>query len=290
VEWAARSTSRYGGILWLRRSASPVIRRGAFIIDTTRHQGSVVIVTGGASGIGRACAERLVAEGAQVVIADIDEARAADAAKALSAAGDTADRDGTAVGVAVDVRSRSGCAAMAEAALAAFGSLTGLVHAAGVNQPPHSITEFTEDEWRRVIDINLTGTLWAIQAVAPHLGEGGAIVTLASGQARVVRRNSAAYAASKAGVLAITKVAALELGARGVRVNSIVPGFIDTEMNRAKLTPERRAAIERGTPLKRVGDPREIAKVASFLLSSDSSYMTGDLIAVDGGVAAPSRT
>jgi NAD(P)-dependent dehydrogenase (short-subunit alcohol dehydrogenase family) len=200
------------------------------------------------------------------------------------------DSDKVAIGVAVDVRTQFACTAMAEAAMAAFGSVTGLVHAAGVNQPPCSIAEFTEDEWRRVIDINLTGTLWAIQAVVPYLGEGGSIVTLASGQARVVRKNSVAYAASKAGVLALTKVAALELGPQGVRVNSIVPGFIDTEMNRAKLTPERRAAIERGAPVKRVGDPDEIAKVASFLLSSESSYITGDLIAVDGGVAASSRT
>jgi NAD(P)-dependent dehydrogenase (short-subunit alcohol dehydrogenase family) len=90
-------------------------------------------------------------------------------------------------------------------------------------------------------------------------------------------------------VLAVTKVAALELGGQGVRVNAIVPGFIDTEMNRAKLTAERRAAIERSAPLGRVGNPDEIASVASFLLSTDSSYISGDLIAVDGGVAAPSR-
>jgi 3-oxoacyl-[acyl-carrier protein] reductase len=147
----------------------------------------------------------------------------------------------------------------------------------------------TEEQWQRVIDINLTGTLWTIRAVAPHLGPGGAIVTLASGGARVVRKGVAAYAASKAGVLAVTKVAALELGGQGVRVNAIVPGFIDTEMNRAKLTAERRAAIERSAPLGRVGDPDEIASVASFLLSADSSYVSGDLIAVDGGVAAPSR-
>jgi NAD(P)-dependent dehydrogenase (short-subunit alcohol dehydrogenase family) len=250
-------------------------------MDAGRHADAVVIVTGGASGIGRACAQRLAAEGARVVVADLDGERASTVALGIG--------DGRALGVAVDVRSRADCEAMVGAGLAAFGRVTGLISAAGVNQPPRTVAEMTEGEWQRVIDINLTGTLWTIRAVAPHLGPGGAIVTLASGGARVVRKGVAAYAASKAGVLAVTKVAALELGGQGVRVNAIVPGFIDTEMNRAKLTAERRAAIERSAPLGRVGDPDEIASVASFLLSADSSYISGDLIAVDGGVAAPSR-
>jgi NAD(P)-dependent dehydrogenase (short-subunit alcohol dehydrogenase family) len=250
-------------------------------MDAGRHADAVVIVTGGASGIGRACARRLAAEGARVVVADLDGQRASTVALGIG--------DGRALGVAVDVRSRADCEAMVAAGLAAFGRVTGLISAAGVNQPPLAVAEMTEEQWQRVIDINLTGTLWTIRAVAPHLGPGGAIVTLASGGARVVRKGVAAYAASKAGVLAVTKVAALELGGQGVRVNAIVPGFIDTEMNRAKLTAERRAAIERSAPLGRVGDPDEIASVASFLLSADSSYVSGDLIAVDGGVAAPSR-
>ena len=250
-------------------------------MDAGRHADAVVIVTGGASGIGRACAQRLAAEGARVVVADLDGERASRVALGIG--------DGRALGVAVDVRSRADCEAMVATGLAAFGRVTGLISAAGVNQPPRTVAEMTEGEWQRVIDINLTGTLWTIRAVAPHLGPGGAIVTLASGGARVVRKGVAAYAASKAGVLAVTKVAALELGGQGVRVNAIVPGFIDTEMNRAKLTAERRAAIERSAPLGRVGDPDEIASVASFLLSADSSYISGDLIAVDGGVAAPSR-
>lgn len=250
-------------------------------MDAGRHADAVVIVTGGASGIGRRCAQRLAAEGARVVVADLDGEQASTVALGIG--------DGRALGVAVDVRSRADCEAMVAAGLAAFGRITGLINAAGVNQPPRMMVEMTEDEWQRVIDINLTGTLWTIQAVAHHLAPGGAIVTLASGAARVVRKGVAAYAASKAGVLAVTKVAALELGGQGVRVNAIVPGFIDTEMNRAKLTAERRAAIERSAPLGRVGDPDEIASVASFLLSADSSYISGDLIAVDGGVAASSR-
>jgi len=250
-------------------------------MDAGRHADAVVIVTGGASGIGRACARRLAAEGARVVVADLDGQRASTVALGIG--------DSRALGVAVDVRSRADCEAMVAGGLAAFGRVTGLISAAGVNQPPRTVADMTEDEWQRVIDINLTGTLWTIRAVAPHLGPGSAIVTLASGGARVVRKGVAAYAASKAGVLAVTKVAALELGGQGVRVNAIVPGFIDTEMNRAKLTAERRAAIERSAPLGRVGNPDEIASVASFLLSADSSYISGDLIAVDGGVAAPSR-
>jgi NAD(P)-dependent dehydrogenase (short-subunit alcohol dehydrogenase family) len=250
-------------------------------MDADRHAGAVVIVTGAASGIGRACAQRLAAEGARVVVADVDEERARTVALDIG--------EGRAVATAVDVRSRAACEAMVATGLAAFGRITGLINAAGVNQPPRLMVEMTEEEWKRVIDINLTGTLCTIQAVAPHLAAGGAIVTLASGAGRVVRKGIAAYAASKAGVLAVTTVAALELGGQGVRVNAIVPGFIDTEMNRAKLTAERRAAIARSAPLGRVGEPDEIASVASFLLSPDSSYISGDLIAVDGGVAAPGR-
>lgn len=242
-----------------------------------------MIVTGGASGIGKACAQRLVAEGARVVLADIDDANAKVVAGQL---GDTR----VAIGCAVDVRSGASCLALAATALDAFGAITGLVNAAGVNQIPTEIVDLAEEDWRRVIDINLTGTMLTIQAVAPHLPSGGAIVALSSGAARVVRKGIAGYAASKAGVLAVTKVAALELGARGIRVNAIVPGFIDTEMNQAKLTPQRRDAIARSAPLGRVGRPDEIASAISFLLSADASYISGDLIAVDGGVAAPSRT
>lgn len=216
------------------------------------------------------------------MLADLDGGKVAAAARELG--------EGRAVGVAVDVRSREQCLAMAEAGVAAFGTLTGLVHAAGVNQPPRTIEDITEDEWSRVLDINLTGTLFAVQAVGRHLSAGGAIVTLASGQARVARAAHAAYGASKAGVLAVTKVAALEYGPRGVRVNAILPGFIDTEMNRTARGTERRASIERRTPLGRVGLPEEIAQVASFLLSAESSYVSGELIAVDGGLATSSRT
>jgi NAD(P)-dependent dehydrogenase (short-subunit alcohol dehydrogenase family) len=252
-------------------------------IQAGRHRGAVIVVTGGASGIGRSCAERLLAESARIVVADVNGDAASAAAKEL---GDS-DR---VLAVAVDVRSSPQCETMVQAALDAFGKLTGLVNCAGVNQPPQMIVDLPPEEWRRVLDINLTGTLFAIQAVAPHLERGGAIVTLASGAARVARKGAAAYCVSKAGVLTLTKVAALELGPQGIRVNAIAPGFIDTEMNRAKLSPERRAAIERSAPLGRVGTPDEVAAVASFLLSEDSSYICGDLIAVDGGVAAPSRT
>jgi 3alpha(or 20beta)-hydroxysteroid dehydrogenase len=253
----------------------------AEVTESTRHVGAVVVVTGAARGIGFSCAQLLVAQGARVVVADVDGPAAEAAAHELGTA--------AAIGVSVDVRSQADCAAMVAAGRDAFGRITGLVHAAGVNQPPCPIAELTDEEWRRVLDINLSGTLFAIQAVSPYLAEGGAIVTFASGAARVVRKGIAAYAASKAGVVALTKVAALELGPQGVRVNAIAPGFIDTEMNQAKLTPERRAAIARSAPLGRVGRPDEIARVTSFLLSAESSYVSGDVIAVDGGVAAPSR-
>jgi len=247
-----------------------------------RHHGAVIIVTGGASGIGRACVDLLLEEGASVVIADVNGPLVTSLAKEI-------DLPARIVGVAVDIQSRDQCVAMVHEASERFGTVTGLVNAAGVNQPACAIVDLTDEEWQRVLGINLTGTLHTIQAAATIMTSGGSIVTLASGAARVTRKGVAAYSVSKAGVLTLTQIAAQELGQSGIRVNAILPGFIDTEMNRAKLTEERRAAINRSAPLGRVGTPEEVAAVASFLLSADSSYITGEFIAVDGGVAAPSR-
>jgi NAD(P)-dependent dehydrogenase (short-subunit alcohol dehydrogenase family) len=247
-----------------------------------RHHDAVVIVTGGASGIGRACIDLLLEEGASVVIADVNGPLVTSLANEL-------DDPARVVGVAVDIQSRAQCDAMMHEASERFGTVTGLVNAAGVNQPACTIVDLSDEEWQRVLGINLTGTLHAIQAAATSMTSGGSIVTLASGAARVTRKGAAAYSVSKAGVLTLTQIAAQELGQSGIRVNAILPGFIDTEMNRAKLTEERRAAISRSAPLGRVGTPEEVAALVSFLLSADSSYITGEFIAVDGGVAAPSR-
>src|SRR5271154_1380173 len=154
-----------------------------------RHRDAVVIITGGASGIGRASAMRLFEEGASLLIADVQGNQAMSVAQEI---GDST----RVVGLAVDVRSREACEAMVQSTIVTFGKVTGLVNAAGVNQPPQMIVDLPDEEWRRVIDINLTGTFHAIQSVAPHMSQGSAIVTLASGAARVARMGVAAYSVS----------------------------------------------------------------------------------------------
>ena len=242
----------------------------------------MIIVTGAASGIGQACAGRLLREGARVLAADMNF-------EAVTRFTQTLGGDDRIRPFSVNVASLAECVAMASRTLEAFGKITGLVHSAGVNQRSIPVVDLEEDEWRRILDVNLGGTFNAIRSVAPHMKSGGAIVTISSGAARVVRAGAAAYCVSKAGVVSLTKVSALELAPKGIRVNSVAPGFIDTEMNRSKFSPERRGVFEQSVPLKKIGEPDEVAAVASFLLSDESSYICGEIIAVDGGVAAASR-
>jgi 3-oxoacyl-[acyl-carrier protein] reductase len=229
------------------------------------------IVTGAASGIGRATLARFISEGARVVAVDRDEAALERAIMELGAA---------ASAYAADITDPSAMAALAAHVLAQHGGIDILAHFAGITKDA-LYQKMSLDDWNAVIHVNLTGTFVVAQAIAPLMRDGGAIV-LTSSRSYFGNIGQANYAASKGGVVSLTRTLALELGKRGIRVNAIAPGFIETPMTSVVPDKLRDRAIEQ-TPLKRTGKPEEIASVALFLASSDSSYLTGQVICADGG-------
>lgn len=273
---------------------------------TGRLSGKTAVITGGSNGIGRACADRFSAEGANVLIADLQLAPGKAAAEAINKAG------GNARFVELEAASQESNEAMAAAAVEHFGTIDVVVTAAGITSgeyqsgdtegnlkriaqaaersavnPAASLIDLDLDDWRRVIDVNLTGTLLAIQATASVMlnqEKQGAIATIASIAARDPLWGSPSYPVSKAGVWMLTKNAARTLAPLGIRVNAIGPGFIDTNMTAAfDQVDEMRDVIIGNTPMGRRGLPSEIASVALFLVSDEASYVTGELIHPDGG-------
>ena len=249
-----------------------------------RLAGQVALITGAASGIGRATAQRFLAEGARVAAADMN--------------GDGLDaefggHDGV-VTVAGDVSDPADAARMAAAAVEAFGTIDVLVNCAGIARYTNFL-ELPLEEWQLVQDVNSTGTFLMAQAVARHMvaerlqGQPSrAIVNIASVEAHVVLASSGHpqvhYNASKGAVHMITRALAVELAPHGIRVNSICPGLTETPLAAYALaTPERRSSIEKLVPLGRVAQPGEIAAAALFLASADASYITGEALVVDGG-------
>jgi NAD(P)-dependent dehydrogenase (short-subunit alcohol dehydrogenase family) len=242
--------------------------------------GNVIIITGAARGIGRACAERFAREGAKIVVADIDQARGQETAAALSDGGTET------LFVACDVGDSVQVAALIAASVDAFGGIDVLVNSAGVLQNIDFL-DVTEQDFDRVLRVNLKGPLLVGQAVARQMvdqGRGGAIVNLSSVGALLAAPFQAAYNISKGGVAQLTRVMALSLAPHGIRVNAIGPGTIGTEMTNELLADEalRRRIISR-TPLGRIGEPAEVAAVAVFLASEEASYITGQTIYCDGG-------
>lgn len=245
----------------------------------SRLSGKVLLITGAASGIGRAAAERCVEEGATVVAADRDEAAGRATASAL----------GCASFVPVEVRDSASVAAAVGHAVATGGRLDGVFHGAGVIDYG-LLDELDERDWDRVIAINLTGTFLvmrhAIRVMLPT--GGGPIVTVGSTAGTAPARANPAYVASKAGVIMLTKTVALDYGARGIRPNVVCPGpidgpMIDRDLARFDDPVAERRQLEAGTLLGRLGAPGEVAAVAAFLLSDDASYVVGESIVVDGG-------
>jgi NAD(P)-dependent dehydrogenase (short-subunit alcohol dehydrogenase family) len=239
--------------------------------------GQVTIISGGASGIGRATAVRFAAEGATVAVLDRD----ADAAAAVaSEVGGSAH--------AVDVRDGDAFSAAVRAVVEAHGRVDVLFNNAGSGdlRPLHTVDDKL---WHRLIDVNLTGTFNGIRAVVPSMLEAGrgAIVNNASLSGFMPTRNEAAYSAAKAGVIALTKSGALEYGP-AIRVNCVAPGHVRTPLTAAfELFPDVFEPVERTIPLRRIGSADEIAEVVLFLASARSSYITGQTLVVDGGISLP---
>ena len=249
-----------------------------------RVEGKVAVVTGGASGIGRATARKLAAEGARVGIADVDEAGGEGVAAGIREAGAEAFFRRT------DVRSLADLEAVLDEAADRHGRLDVLVNHAGVSVGG-AAGEMAEEDWDRVIDVNLSGVWRGMRAAIPRMlaQGGGSIVNLSSVQAQVGFLGWSGYAASKGAVDALTRQAAVEYARAGIRVNAIAPGTIMTGMNETIMaeSPDG-AAVMAGWvamhPIGRIGQPEEVAAAIAFLASDEASFITGELLRVDGGL------
>jgi 3-oxoacyl-[acyl-carrier protein] reductase len=262
------------------------------LIESFRVDGRVAVVTGAGSGIGRASALALAGAGAAVVCADINEESAMATAHQIAAAG------GIGEGVALDVSDRSGVDALAERVAAERGGIHIWCNIAGI-MVEGPFLEAGEEDLDRILSVNLKGVFFGCQAAGRVMvaqAEGGSIINASSAAADTPSPNIVSYAICKAGVVQMTKSLAVEIGKRGVRVNAVAPGFVltgmtgryfvrpdgtvDEEMQEAVIGPMRRFA-----PLRRIGEPEDIAAAVLYLASDASRFMTGQVIRPNGGVA-----
>jgi NAD(P)-dependent dehydrogenase (short-subunit alcohol dehydrogenase family) len=253
-------------------------------------RGRVVVVTGGSQGIGQACARRLVADGVAVAVWDVAD----EGGKAL--ASELQQRGGSAIYLHCDVADKAAVDAALAATQHALGPVDGLVNNAGIFRAAPFL-EITEDDWDAVIAVNLKGAFLVGQAVARAMVKAptprrGAIVNMSSVNGTLAIPSIASYNASKGAINQLTRAMALALADDGVRVNAVAPGTVATELARSAVltSDEARARILSRTPLKRLGEPDEIADVVAFLLSEAASYMTGEIVVVDGGRMALNYT
>ncbi|HXM58378.1 MAG TPA: glucose 1-dehydrogenase [Candidatus Dormibacteraeota bacterium] len=247
--------------------------------------GKVAVVTGSSQGIGRAIAERLAAEGCRIVVNGLDDGKPERAAAALRAAGTEA------IAVPADVGLAAGADAVLEAAVREFGGVDVLVNNAGWAEPISHLLEMTEEHWDTVLRTNLKSVFLFTRRAADLMverGRGGAVVSISSWGATRAHRAMAAYDASKAGIEAFTRTAAVDLAPFAIRVNAVAPGVVHTEGSMLQ-TPEERAQRARPIPLGRLGSPADVAAAVAFLASDEAEYITGQVLYVDGGIAAQGR-
>lgn len=252
--------------------------------------GQVVAITGGASGIGYASAERVVQRGGSVVLIDVNASAAKEAAARLDATGKNA------VGVAADVTDATAIGAALQVAIERHGRLDGLVTSAGIRQSSARIADMPLETWERILRVDLGGTFLTCQAASRIMGNAatGAIVNVSSLSGHSPRVGQAAYCAAKAGVISLTKVLALELAASNVRVNCVCPGTTITPFNSEALKREGEQGVQTriegdtrqyrpGIPLRRLAEAGDVAESIVFLLSAEARHITGIELFIDGG-------
>jgi NAD(P)-dependent dehydrogenase (short-subunit alcohol dehydrogenase family) len=249
-------------------------------IDEMLLKDKVAVITGGAglNGLGYATARQMAAQGAKVVILDLARAEPAAAAARLGTGH---------LGLVADVTDKAACEAAAAAVLKAFDRIDILVNNAGVTQPVKTL-DITGADYERILDVNLRGTLYMSQAALPAMRQqqGGSIICISSVSAQ---RGGGIfggphYSAAKGGVLGLARAMAREFGVEGIRVNSITPGLIETDITQGKLTPEKKAEIAETIPLARLGRADDVAGACVFLASDLSAYCTGITLDVNGGM------
>jgi 3-oxoacyl-[acyl-carrier protein] reductase len=278
-EWQA--TNNPVGITMPTLSVSPsLVAAKQEFQDMKKLKDKVAIVTGASKGIGAGIARRLAADGAKVVVNYASSKNGADKVVAdIEAAG------GTAVAVGADVRNKPEVEAMVKMAIDRFGRLDVVVNNSGIYQFAR-IEEATEELYRKQFDINVLGPLLVAGVVAPLLGRGGSIINISSFVTRVLPAESAIYSGTKGAIDAITGVLSRELGPRGIRVNAVNPGLVETDGTHAAgvMCSDFQAWNEGQTPLGRIGQVQDIAPIVSYLASDDAGWVTGEIILASGGM------